>query len=295
LEPPKGLIIAVKDRAQVLRTFLQEAGSKAIAVGYPTGVNVAFSADQCRLVYSWAGNFLDASPVWNNRGGAPAKLLGPKFWTAPPSHPWGLTSNPLIPPDFLARASNPAFGTPLPQEPARLYDGPMAVHFDGYTLDKSGRPTFRYSLAEGGAGAVLKIAETPAPVKASAATGFARHFVVVAPPGYRAWLLAGQSAKKPRVLPATGARQLDLRAEDPVVLAAGVRIVLPQDGDRAVVLEVSDPPEGAAWQFVPKPAGGWLVVLRLPEAKDGWSGTFGLVTWALPKDDDGLIKDLAVK
>ena len=62
LEPPKGLIIAVKDRPEVLRTFMPEAGSKAIAVGYPGGVNVAFSADQCRLAYSWAGNFLDASP-----------------------------------------------------------------------------------------------------------------------------------------------------------------------------------------------------------------------------------------
>ena len=50
----------------------------------------------------------------------------------------------------------------------------MAVHFDGYTLDKTGRPTFRYSLDEGGKGAVLKVAETFAPIKASAATGFTR-------------------------------------------------------------------------------------------------------------------------
>ena len=293
LEPPKGLIIAVKDRPQVLRTFMQEAGSKAIAVGYSSGVSLAFSADQCRLAYSWAGNFLDASPVWNNRGGAPARLLGPKFWTAPPSHPWGLTTNPRIPPDFLARANNPAFGMPLPQEPARLYDGPMAVHFNGYSLDKSGRPTFRYSLDEYGAGAVLRVAETPAPVKASAATGFARRFAVEAPTGYRAWLLAGQSTRDPRVLSSTGIRELDLKAEEPLVPAAGSRIVLPQDGDRAVVLEVPHAPEGAAWRFVPKPGGGWLVILRLPEAKDGWKGAFEVVTWALPKNDDALIKDLA--
>ena len=89
LEPPKGLIIAVKDRAEVLRTFMPNAGSKAIAVGYPGYVSVAFSADECRTAYAWAGNFLDASPVWNNRGGAPAKLLGQKFWSAPAGHPWG--------------------------------------------------------------------------------------------------------------------------------------------------------------------------------------------------------------
>ena len=119
--------------------------------------------------------------MWNNRGGAPAKLLGPKFWTAPAGHPWGLTTNPRIPPDFLARVNNPAFGLPLPHEPARIYDGPMAVHFDGYTLDRTGRPTFRYSLDEGGKGAVLKVAESFAPVKASAATGFKRQFAVNAP------------------------------------------------------------------------------------------------------------------
>src|SRR5438105_9105638 len=190
LEPPKGLIIAVKGRPEVLRTFMPEAGSKAIAVGYPGGVSVAFSAGQCRLAYAWAGNFLDASPVWNNRGGAPAKVLGPKFWTAPPGHPWGLTANPRIPPDFLARASNPAFGTPLPTEQPRVYDGPPAVHFDGYALDKSGRPTFRYTLDERGTGAVLTVAETPAPVRSSVATGFARQFAVETPAGYTAWFLA---------------------------------------------------------------------------------------------------------
>ena len=294
LEPPKGLIIAVKERPEVLRTFMPDAGAKAIAVGYPGGVNLAFSADQCRLAYAWAGNFLDASPVWNNRGGAPAKLLGPKFWTAPPSHPWGLTTNPRIPPDFLARANNPAFGLPLPLEPARIYDGPMSVHFDGYTLDKSGRPTFRYSLDEGGMGAMLRIAETPAPVKASAATGFARQFALEAPAGYYSWFLAGQSTKDPRVL-GTPTPVLDLKADEPLVSAAGARVVLPQDADRAIVLEVLGAPAGSVWRLIPKPGGGWLAMLQLPETKDVWKGSFELVLWSLPKDDDSLIKDLTTK
>ena len=191
LEPPKGLIIAVKERPEVLRTFMTEAGSKAIAVGYPGGVSVAFSADQCRLAYSWAGNFLDASPVWNNRGGAPAKLLGPKFWSGPTGHPWGLTVNPYLPPDFQARANNPVFGTPFPLEPARTYNGPRAVEFLGYSLDKSGRPTFRYKLQENDKGAVLRAAETPLPLKSGVATGIARRFSVEAPGGYVAWLFAG--------------------------------------------------------------------------------------------------------
>jgi mono/diheme cytochrome c family protein len=296
LEPPKGLIIAVKDRPELLRTFMPEAGSKAIAVGYPGGVNLAFGADQCRLAYAWAGNFLDAGPVWNNRGGAPAKLLGPKFWAAPQPHPWGLTANPRIPPDFLGRANNPAFGLPLPLEPARIYDGPMAVHFDGYSLDRDSRPTFRYTIDEGGMGAVMKVAETPVPIKTTVATGFKRQFAVEVPAGYRAWFLAGQSIKEPRVIAAAGGRTpaLDLKADEPLVIAAGVRVVLPQDGDKVLVLEAVGAPEGSMWRFVPRP-GGWLALLRFPEAKDGWKGSFEVALWSLPKDEAALLKDLAAK
>jgi cytochrome c2 len=292
MEPPKGLVIAVKDRPEILRTFMTEAGTKAIAVGYPGNVSVAFSADQCRLSYAWAGNFLDASPVWNNRGGAPAKLLGPKFWVAPPGHPWGLTVNPRVPPDFPGRATNPAFGVPLPLEPARIYDGPMAVHFDGYTLGKEGRPTFRYTLTEGTDG-VLRVAETPTPLKSSVATGLRRTFDVEAPAGYQAWLLAGVTSKDVRVL---GEGATVPRADDPEpsAPAAGTRVVLPADGDRATVLELVGAPAGTTWRFV-KTAGGWLAVVRLPDAKAARKVSFTLNTWALPKDDEGLLKGLAAR
>jgi len=297
MEPPKGLIIAVKDRPEVLRTFMSDAGSKAIAVGYPGGVNLAFSADQCRLAYSWAGNFIDASPVWANRGGAPAKLLGPKFWSATNGHPWGLTSNPHIPPDFVGRANNPAFGQPLPLEPAQIYDGPKAVQFDGYSLDKEGRPTFRYRLTENPMDATLTIAETPIPMKPSVATGFTRKFAIETPAGYTPWLLAGQSSKEPRVVSAIGEKiaGLDLKAEEPTITTAATRIVLPQEGDRAVVLEALDAPAGSVWRFTPKPGGGYLVMLRLPAPKEAWKGAFEVALWAIPKDDDALLKDLATK
>jgi hypothetical protein len=294
LEPPKGLIISAKERPEVLRTFMPEAGSKGIAVGYPGGLNLAFSADQCRLAYAWGGNFLDASPVWANRGGAPAKLLGPKFWTSPPGHPWGLTVNPNIPPDFLGRANNPAFGLALPLEPARIYEGTRAVNFDGYSLDKDDLPTFRYTLRENEKDGVLKVAETIVPIKASVATGFIRRFAIDTPGGYRVWFLAGQSGKEPRAYTAAGAPlpTLDLKSAEPRVEAIVSRMVLPQEGDKAIVLEVTGTPAGTAWRVSPKSGGGWLVMLRLPESKEHWKGAFDLVTWALPKDDELLLKDL---
>jgi hypothetical protein len=277
----------VKDRPELLRTFMPDAGTKAIAIGFPGSVSVAFSADQCRLTYAWAGNFLDASPVWNNRGGAPAKLLGPKFWTAPPGHPWGLTTNPKLPPDFLSRASNPAFGMPLPLEPARIYDGPMAVGFDGYSLDKAGRPTFRYHLDGGGKDAVLKVSEAPVPLPTTVAAGLRRRFEADVPNGYRAWFFAGSTARKLRIVNADGQAE----ATEESIPASGVRLVLPSSGDQATVLQIVDATDGTAWRLIPQPGSGHLAVVQLPPGKVA----FTLLTWGLPKDDDALLKGLTGK
>ena len=294
LEPPKGLLIAVKDRPELLRTFMPDAGTKAIAVGYPGGVSLAFSADQCRLSYAWMGNFLDASPVWNGRGGYPAKLLGQKFWTAPPGHPWGLTANPKLPPDFVARANHPAFGMPFPtSDPPRVYDGPTVVQFDGYSTDAAGRPTFRYTLTENAKGAVLKVAETPVPMRASVAAGLIRKFEVEAPGGYQTWLLAAAGTKEPRAISTDGrAIELDLTAAEITAPAAG-KLILP-DADRATVVELVGAPKDTQWRLV-KVSGGWLAVVRLPESKTPYKAAFTLNVWALPKDDDALLKGLAAE
>ncbi|MCI0705035.1 MAG: c-type cytochrome [Planctomycetia bacterium] len=293
LEPPKGLIIAVKERPEVLRTFMPDAGNKAIAVGYPGYVSVAFSADQCRLTYAWSGNFLDVSPVWNGRGGNPAKILGQRFWSAPLGHPWGLTANPRIPPDFLGRANNPAFGLTLPLEPARIFNGPLAVKFDGYGLDKDGQPTFRYQLDEGGKDAVLRVAETPFPLKNALASGFGRKFGATIPGGYQGWLHVGITTKQPRLRDKKGREvPLDLKAAEVTSLATGVLVVLPGEGDRATVIEPALLPLGITWRFVQAKDGSWHAILRMPESKSDQKLVFSLNLWALPKDDDKLLKEL---
>ncbi len=289
MEPPKGLTLAVKERPEVLRTFLKEGGNRAVAVGYPGGVSVAFAADECKLTYAWAGNFLDASPVWDKRGGNPAKLLGPKFWTAPAGHPWGLSPAGAAPPDFAARATNPAFGVPLPLEPPRVYPGPRAVAFDGYALDKYGVPTFRYHLTgPDGTGATLSVAETPGPLKSGIAPGVQRRFALDAATADQAWLLAGSTPKAPRLIGA----DLDLKAASPSAPATA-RVILPADGERVTVLELADAPPGTEWRFVPKPGGGWQAVVKLPPAAGPWKGTLVLHAWALPRDDEALLKGLA--
>ena len=291
LEPPKGLLVAVADRPQLLRTFLPDTGTRSLAVGYPGGVSLAFDADRCRLAYGWSGNFLDASPVWNDRGGGLAKLLGPRFWAAPPGHPWGLTANPDLPPDFLGRADSPAFGATLADDPPRVYDGPRAVHFDGYSADGAGRPTFHYRLTGNANGAELKVAETPAPVVSGVAAGVRRWSAVEVPAGYTAWFLAGSAMKEPRVIGADGKPH----PKGDSAPAAGVRVILPADNDAATVLELADAPTGTEWRFVPRPGGGWLALIRLPVGNEPLKASFAVTVWGLPKDDDDLLKGLGPK
>jgi hypothetical protein len=270
---------------------MPEAGSKAIAVGYPGGVNVAFDAATCRLVYAWGGNFLDASPVWNNRGGAPAKLLGPKFWAGPPGNPWGIGSS-QQPPDFVTRSKDPAYGAPLPD--GVLYPGPMAVHFDGYRLDPAGRPTFRYRVDYGSYS--LSVAERPEPLKSVAGLGVARHFELKGPPDQHGWLLAGESDREPRLYTEKGEPvPLDLKAATPEAPAAGKLVVLPQAGDAVFVLAATKAPEGTAWRFAARPGGGWLAIAKVPAGKDGLKADLTVSTWSLPRDDAGLLRELLAK
>lgn len=293
LEPPRGLVLVPRARPEILRTFLPGAGNRAVAVGYPEGIHVAFSADQCRLAYAWSGNFLDASPVWANRGGNPAQPLGPRFWTAPNGHPWGLTAHPDLPPDFAARERNPAFGTPLPLEPPRVATGLPAVTFEGYTLAADGRPSFRYRLQANPHDAVLKVAETVRPLRSALATGFARTFELSVPAGYTSWFLAGGTGRLPRVVGTGGAAEPDpdRPTEAQTVPATGFRVILPQDNDRVIVLEATAAPAGAQWRF-PRRGDERLALLRLPAPKEQQTTRVELVLWALPKDDPALLRAL---
>jgi mono/diheme cytochrome c family protein len=288
LELPKGLTLAVKNQPVVLRTFMPDAGSRAVAVGYPGGVSAAFDAARCRLAYGWSGNFLDASPVWNDRGGNPAKVLGVRFWTASAGCPWGASSS-QEPPDFGARARDPAYGAPLPE--GKVYDGPRQLVFEGYGVDKSGWPTFRYRVHAADPRPVA-VTERPGALHCGAGVGLARDFTVTAPAHQTAWLLAGETSGEPRLLDAKGSPQaLDLKAGLAEVQAAG-RLLLPQDGGRAVVLVLSAAPEGTSWQLR-RVGGKWQALLRVPAGAGAEAVRVRLHVWVPYRDDPALLKDLA--
>lgn len=96
------------ERPIVQRTFMEGAGTHAIAVGFPAGIHLAFDAERCRLALAWKGRFIDAYRPWFSR-------LDP-------------TAEPLE--EEVYRPE-----TPRPGSPRR---------FRGYRLDSAGVPTFHF-------------------------------------------------------------------------------------------------------------------------------------------------------
>ena len=113
-----------EDRPLLLRTFMKEAGTHAIAVGLPEKIHFAFDAERVRLSLAWRGRFLDARGTWFERFTPPAKPLGDGMLQFPP----GLLIAPL-------KAAADPWPTSVP------------VQFRGYRLDQRGIPTFLYRLA----------------------------------------------------------------------------------------------------------------------------------------------------
>ncbi|MCC6418626.1 MAG: c-type cytochrome [Gemmataceae bacterium] len=264
LGPPKGLVLAVKDRPVLVRSFLPDEGkrpiARGVAVGYPGGVSVAFDAAACRAAYAWAGHFLDAAPAWDNRGGAPAKVLGLRFWSAPPGFPWGVSDGPR-PPDFAAQARDPAFGTPLPE--GELFTGQRRVFFDGYALDREKWPVFRYRLDAGG-GKEVKVEERQVPLRGATAVGVGRAFVVDLPAGRTVWFDAGTSDQIPRWLDEKGAAVALAAKGNPVEKSASGRwLILPQSSGPPHVLTLPEIPPGTVWHMR-REGTAWRALVRLP-------------------------------
>ncbi len=164
MPPPEGIASAsgmqldVGERPRVFRTFLEGAGSRGIAIGFPAGLHFAFDAENARLVDAWSGAFLNASGAWAGRGGSVTGGRGPVAWKAPPG------------PALVVAATRP---DPWPASAGR---------FRGYALDDAGAPTLRYALGD------VHVRESLAPYP-SGGVLFRRTFQLDAPAdGSSAWM-----------------------------------------------------------------------------------------------------------
>jgi hypothetical protein len=112
----------------IYRNFIEGAGSRAIGVGYPEGVNLAFDANNMRLALIWHGPFIDASRHWTGRGVGFETPLGDDILPLPNRVPFLVLDQP---------------DREFPTEPGR----DLGYKFLGYRLDRDKRPIFRYSFS----------------------------------------------------------------------------------------------------------------------------------------------------
>ena len=139
------------DQTIVYRNFIEGAGPRAIAVGFPDNVHVAWDADQMRLALVWRGAFIDAGKHWTGRGQGFQPPLGDGVFTpdAAPS---------------IAVLASPESPWPVAKPDQRAGGQGDGVRFRGYSLDAQGRPTFNWS--NGG----MRISEKTEPVVESGKT-----------------------------------------------------------------------------------------------------------------------------
>ena len=67
---------SMRQRPQVKRIFMPEAGPAAIAVAVNDDLHYCWDAGECRLRYIWRGDFIDGWNVWKGNGNGLASIEG---------------------------------------------------------------------------------------------------------------------------------------------------------------------------------------------------------------------------
>lgn len=156
----------------VHRTFMKDVGTRAILVGSPDGVHVAFDAGVVRLAKAWRGKFFDAGGMRKDRGGAFNEPLGTDAINLPPGPSFAVLSSPDAP-------------WPAPKRGERNVGG----QFKGYRTDKAGQVTFVYKLGE------TEISESPTPVLKKGGAVLVRKFTLKGPEAKGLTFLAATGTK----------------------------------------------------------------------------------------------------
>ncbi|WP_242916486.1 family 16 glycoside hydrolase [Pontibacter liquoris] len=114
----------------ILRSFMDlpdgQRVTHAVSVGSPAQVHYTYDADHGALVQVWRGQFLDATPMWHERGDGSARALG-----------------------AVQHLGKPALSVAkLPSEQAAWVTDTTGSAFrqKGYSLNAKDEPTFKYRI-----------------------------------------------------------------------------------------------------------------------------------------------------
>jgi cbb3-type cytochrome oxidase cytochrome c subunit len=74
-----------RERPMLVRGFMRDlAGTRALALGFPSRVHFAFDSDHCRLTHAWQGDFVEQGGWFGSGRGTPKEdglqVLGKVFW-----------------------------------------------------------------------------------------------------------------------------------------------------------------------------------------------------------------------
>jgi len=128
-DPNSGMPLVVGKEPLIYRNFISGAGNRGIAVGYPGGINLAWSAERMDVALLWRGAFIDAARHWNDRGGGHQPPLGYDV-----VRPVGESGSPF--------AVLPAPEAEWPKVDKK--ERAAGFQWKGYTLDAARIPTFSY-------------------------------------------------------------------------------------------------------------------------------------------------------
>jgi len=114
----------------IIRSFMDIPGGSrvvhAVSVGSPAKVHYTYDMDNAAIVQIWRGGFLNATPMWHDRGDGSSRPLGAVQRFGKPMQ-------------SLARLGNAQ--TVWPADTTGTSYRPK-----GYILDAQGRPTFKYLI-----------------------------------------------------------------------------------------------------------------------------------------------------
>jgi cytochrome c len=167
----QGRMELIADKEPVIyRNFIQGAGSRAIGVGYPEHVNLAFDANEVRLAMIWQGPFIDAARHRTGRGEGYEPPLGDRVTPLP---------------------SGPSFAVlndvqqPWPTEAGKA----AGYQMRGYQLNSARRPAFHYSWNG------VAINDDPIPIQGELDASFKREITIHGTVPLNSWFRAATGTK----------------------------------------------------------------------------------------------------
>ena len=135
--------------AAIYRNFIDKTTPRAIGIGFPNGLNIAYSADNLAAELIWTGKFMDGGHHWTDRGAGNEPPAGTNVIKLSDGQAVQLASG---------DGAVVRFDRTKEEKEWKFSPVKLAAEFKGYDLDKAGNPTFRSA----GEGTALSDAWAPA-------------------------------------------------------------------------------------------------------------------------------------